>query len=195
MPATRAGGCGIGGRSRRASPYPAIDRAPHASRCGARRFLGRGRPVDRGAKMACGRRRVVSILAPKRRSAEAPKRRSAEAPKRRSAEAPKRRSAEAPKRRSAEAPKRRNAETPKHRSTEAPKRRSAEAPKRRSTEAPKHRSAEPSMLRTPPLRAPARVSPIPGALQYRADRPRAGHLGAFLPPARRDRVPRALLIR
>ncbi|KOS96868.1 putative acetate permease [Burkholderia mallei] len=57
------------------------------------------------------------------------------------------------------------------------------------------RSAEPSMLRTPPLRAPARVSPIPGALQYRADRPRAGHLGAFLPPARRDRVPRALLIR
>ncbi|OMR67293.1 acetate permease [Burkholderia pseudomallei] len=179
MPATRAGGCGIGGRSRRASPYPAIDRAPHASRCGARRFLGRGRPVDRGAKMACGRRRVVSILAPKRRSAEAPKRRSAEAPKRRSAEAP----------------KRRNAETPKHRSTEAPKRRSAEAPKRRSTEAPKHRSAEPSMLRTPPLRAPARVSPIPGALQYRADRPRAGHLGAFLPPARRDRVPRALLIR
>nr|QBP63239.1 acetate permease [Burkholderia pseudomallei] len=155
MPATRAGGCGIGGRSRRASPYPAIDRAPHASRCGARRFLGRGRPVDRGAKMACGRRRVVSILAPKRRSAEAPKRRSAE----------------------------------------APKRRSAEAPKRRSAEAPKHRSTEPSMLRTPPLRAPARVSPIPGALQYRADRPRAGHLGAFLPPARRDRVPRALLIR
>ncbi|QBL79484.1 acetate permease [Burkholderia pseudomallei] len=155
MPATRAGGCGIGGRSRRASPYPAIDRAPHASRCGARRFLGRGRPVDRGAKMACGRRRVVSILAPKRRSAEAPKRRSAE----------------------------------------APKRRSAEAPKRRSAEAPKHRSAEPSMLRTPPLRAPARVSPIPGALQYRADRPRAGHLGAFLPPARRDRMPRALLIR
>ncbi|KAA8770305.1 acetate permease [Burkholderia pseudomallei] len=147
MPATRAGGCGIGGRSRRASPYPAIDRAPHASRCGARRFLGRGRPVDRGAKMACGRRRVVSILAPKRRSAEAPKRRS------------------------------------------------AEAPKRRSAETPKHRSAEPSMLRTPPLRAPARVSPIPGALQYRADRPRAGHLGAFLPPARRDRVPRALLIR
>ncbi|QBI48203.1 acetate permease [Burkholderia pseudomallei] len=155
MPATRAGGCGIGGRSRRASPYPAIDRAPHASRCGARRFLGRGRPVDRGAKMACGRRRVVSILAPKRRSAEAPKRRSAE----------------------------------------APKRRSAEAPKRRNAEAPKHRSAEPSMLRTPPLRAPARVSPIPGALQYRADRPRAGHLGAFLPPARRDRMPRALLIR
>ncbi|TPB66537.1 acetate permease [Burkholderia pseudomallei] len=147
MPATRAGGRCIGGRSRRASPYPVIDRAPHASRCGARRFLGRGRPVDRGAKMACGRRRVVSILAPKRRSAEAPKRRSAE--------------------------------TPKH----------------RSTEAPKHRSAEPSMLRTPPLRAPARVSPIPGALQYRADRPRAGHLGAFLPPARRDRVPRALLIR
>ncbi|RKN96561.1 acetate permease [Burkholderia mallei] len=123
MPATRAGGRCIGGRSRRASPYPVIDRAPHASRCGARRFLGRGRPVDRGAKMACGRRRVVSILAPKRRS------------------------------------------------------------------------AEPSMLRTPPLRAPARVSPIPGALQYRADRPRAGHLGAFLPPARRDRVPRALLIR
>ncbi|RFS52488.1 acetate permease [Burkholderia pseudomallei] len=155
MPATRAGGCGIGGRSRRASPYPAIDRAPHASRCGARRFLGRGRPVDRGAKMACGRRRVVSILAPKRRSAEAPKRRSAE----------------------------------------APKRRNAETPKRRNAEAPKHRSAEPSMLRTPPLRAPARVSPIPGALQYRADRPRAGHLGAFLPPARRDRMPRALLIR
>ncbi|BEH22902.1 hypothetical protein GTC050_01540 [Burkholderia pseudomallei] len=81
------------------------------------------------------------------------------------------------------------------RSAEAPKRRNAEAPKHRSTEAPKHRSAEPSMLRTPPLRAPARVSPIPGALQYRADRPRAGHLGAFLPPARRDRVPRALLIR
>ncbi|QBP56609.1 acetate permease [Burkholderia pseudomallei] len=155
MPATRAGGRCIGGRSRRASPYPVIDRAPHASRCGARRFLGRGRPVDRGAKMACGRRRVVSILAPKRRSAEAPKRRSAE----------------------------------------APKRRSAETPKRRNAEAPKHRSAEPSMLRTPPLRAPARVSPIPGALQYRADRPRAGHLGAFLPPARRDRMPRALLIR
>ncbi|AYX30765.1 acetate permease [Burkholderia pseudomallei] len=106
-----------------------------------------------------------------------------------------RRSAEAPKRRSAEAPKRRSAEAPKRRSAEAPKRRSAEAPKRRSAEAPKHRSAEPSMLRTPPLRAPARVSPIPGALQYRADRPRAGHLGAFLPPARRDRVLRALLIR
>ncbi|BEH28900.1 hypothetical protein GTC054_01160 [Burkholderia pseudomallei] len=90
---------------------------------------------------------------------------------------------------------RRSAEAPKRRSAEAPKRRNAEAPKHRSTEAPKHRSAEPSMLRTPPLRAPARVSPIPGALQYRADRPRAGHLGAFLPPARRDRVPRALLIR
>ncbi|WP_256722904.1 acetate permease [Burkholderia pseudomallei] len=95
----------------------------------------------------------------------------------------------------AETPKRRNAETPKRRNAEAPKRRSAEAPKRRNAEAPKHRSAEPSMLRTPPLRAPARVSPIPGALQYRADRPRAGHLGAFLPPARRDRMPRALLIR